>query len=129
LRGAARTQLRSLSTGARSGALPGCAGEKARRVGGIDAAATVERARALAGELRPVVAELARAAREAGGDARDDRAAAPGPATRVGSSEECGRAGTGPGLHGCRSSAASAGSGRADPSGATEARDGNTGTL
>ena len=50
--------------------------------------AAVARARALAGEFRPVVAELARAAREAGGHARDDRVAAPGPATRVGSVAE-----------------------------------------
>ncbi len=103
--------------GARSGALPGRAGAEAGRAGRIDALAAVAGTRALAGEFRPVVAELAGAPREASGHTRDDRAAPSGPAPRVGGAEENGRASTDPGMHGRSGGAASSGSGRTDPSG------------
>src|SRR5579872_293308 len=129
LRGAARTQFRAASGGAGSGALSGRAGEKAGRAGGIDTVAAVARTRALAGEFRPAVAELAREARKAGRYARDDRVAAPGPATRLGSVAERDRASVGAGLHGRGGGAPSAGGRHADPRRATASRGRLAGTL
>src|ERR671923_209289 len=90
VRGASRTQLRAPSGGAGSGALPGRVGTQAGRTSGLDAVAAVARTRALAGEFRPFVAELARAAREARGHARDDRVVAAGSTARLGSVDENG---------------------------------------
>src|SRR5439155_24867293 len=75
----------TLRTGARSGALSRRAGAQAGRTGRIESAEAVARTRALAGKLRPFVAELAGTARPTGGHAGDDRDARAGQAQRLGS--------------------------------------------
>src|SRR5712692_852427 len=85
--------------------------------------------RALARELRPVVAELAGAVREAGGHARDDRVAAPRSHARMESSEGSSGAGAGVGLHGCSGSASSADRGSVGTLPANASGAGFAGTL
>ncbi len=127
--GASRTQLRSSSGGARSGALPGRVGTEAGGAGGLHTPGTVETAGSLAGEFRPAVAELAGAAREASGHAGDDRAAPFGSAAWMGVAEENGRASTDAGLHGRGGGTAPADGRRTGASGEADGRDRFAGTL
>jgi hypothetical protein len=100
MRGAARAQLFSSATGARSGALPRRAGTQAGGTGGIKSSAAVAGTWTLAGKLRSFVAELARATRLTGRHVVDDRVAGGWQAPGLGSPETGHRRGTGAGLHG-----------------------------
>src|SRR2546427_2560823 len=77
-------------------------GAQAGRTGRIESAEAVARTRALAGKLRPFVAELAGTARPTGGHAGDDRVARAGQAIRLGSAPRSYQTNAGARLHGCR---------------------------
>src|SRR5208282_545309 len=129
VRGAARAQFRALRAGARSGTLSGRAGEETGSAGGVESAAAVAGTRAMAGEFRPAVAELAGTARQTLGHTGDDRVTHTRQALRVGSAAASCRAITGFGLHGCGRGAALADGNRTESSARRVPRTEWAGTL